>query len=211
MKGDNGTVKTRKTKTIAALCGVVLLVCVAVFGVLLGLKKENVSSNDPLNELPVASVSDEATLRELLLEESERTIEVTGDIEVEKEFIVKGTKTLTGDAELRMALSAEWGQSLLVVSENATLTMDGLVLNGNYVADGIHMKTNGTLTYLSGKIRCTDVYSIQAQGTVTIKDVNIEKAEYIGIFAEKGSVVNVEGGLLKDNAALQDSYCGICT
>ena len=204
MKDDKVTVKTGQTKKLLLAVIVGFIVCAVILGVLWVLKNGNLGgsqvSNETQNELKKVVASDEETLRKLLLEESELSIDVRNDIEVDEQFIVKGTKTLTGDGELRMLLSAEWGQSLLVVSEGASLTMDGLVLNGNYVADGIHMEQNAALTYLSGTIKCTDVYSIQAQGDVTIKGVDIEKAEYIGIFAEKGSLVNIEGGNLTDSA-----------
>ena len=204
MKDDNVTVKTGQTKKLILALIAVFVVCAAILGVLWGLKNGylggNKVSNGTQNELQEVAASDEETLRKLLLEEATLLINVDKDIEVDEQFIVKGTKTLTGDGELKMLLSAEWGQSLLVVTEGASLTMDGLVLNGNYVADGIHMEQNAALTYLSGTIKCTDVYSIQAQGDVTIKGVDIEKAEYIGIFAEKGSLVNIEGGNLTESA-----------
>ena len=204
MKDDNVTVKTGQTKKLILALIAVFVVCAAILGVLWGLKNGylggNKVSNGTQNELQEVAASDEETLRKLLLEEATLLINVDKDIEVDEQFIVKGTKTLTGDGELKMLLSAEWGQSLLVVTEGASLTMDGLVLNGNYVADGIHMEQNAALTYLSGTIECTDVYSIQAQGDVTIKGVDIEKAEYIGIFAEKGSLVNIEGGNLTESA-----------
>ena len=204
MKDDNVIVKTGQTKKVILILAAVFAVCAIALGVLWGLKSgylggSKVNSNTQ-DEVQKVAASDEETLRKLLLEEATLSINVDKDIEVDEQFIVKGTKTLTGDGELKMLLSAEWGQSLLVVSEGASLTMDGLVLNGNYVADGIHMEQNAALTYLSGTIRCTDVYSIQAQGDVTIKGVDIEKAEYIGIFAEKGSLVNIEGGNLTDSA-----------
>lgn len=204
MKDDNVTVKTGQTKKLVLALIAIFAVCAIALGVLWGLKNGYLGgdrvSNETQNELQKVAASDEETLRKLLLEEATLSIHVDKDIEVDEQFVVKGTKTLTGDGELKMLLSAEWGQSLLVVSEGASLTMDGLVLNGNYVADGIHMEQNAALTYLSGTIKCTDVYSIQAQGDVTIKGVDIEKAEYIGIFAEKGSLVNIEGGNLTDSA-----------
>ena len=199
MRNDKAIVKKGKPILLIAIAVIVLM------GTLLaacGAKPEEapVISTEPPVNLTEATAADEATLRELLLNESEMTITVTEDMEVDTQFVVKGTKVLTGDATIRMALSAEWYQSLLLVSDGSTLYMDGLVLDGNYIADGIHMEENANLVYLSGKIWRTDVYGIQASGNVNIQDVNIEKADYIGIYAQKGSVVTIEGGTWTDTA-----------
>ena len=199
MRNDKAIVKKGKPILLIAIAVIVLM------GVLLvscGKKPAQESTDATASiDLPKeATATDEQTLRELLLAEGEMTICVAEDMEVDQQFIVKGTKTLTGDAVIRMSLSAEWYQSLLVVSEGATLNMDGPVLDGNYIADGIHMEENANLVYLSGKIWRTDVYGIQAMGNVSIQDVNIDKAEYIGIYAKKGSKVTIEGGSFTDTA-----------
>lgn len=193
--------KSKKMKKILPVILLVLLVAAAIPTILWGLNHNKPGKTEGvLKEMPKAEASDEETLRKLLLEESERTISVDKDLEVDTQFIVKGKKTLTGNGELRMALRAEWGQSLLVISEGTSLTMDGLVLNGNYVADGIHMEKTGELTYLSGTMKCTDSYGIWAQGKVTIKDIKIDRADYIAVFAQKGSKVDIKGGTLTKTA-----------
>ena len=203
MRNDNAIQKLSRPILLIAVA------CIVLMGSLLTACRTQEAPNSTEPPIPgetiQATAADEAALRELLLQESEMTITVTEDMEVEKQFIVKGKKTLTGDAQIRMSLSAEWGQSLLVVSDGATLVMDGLVLNGNYIADGIHMEENAALTYLSGTIQCTDVYSIQAMGNVNIQNVSIEKAEYIGIYVKRGSHVTIEGGHLT-NTATHDIY-----
>ena len=198
MRSDKAIMKKGKPILLIAIAVIVLMGALLVS---CGKKPAQESTGDEIAQLPKeATVTDEETLRQLLLAEGEMTICVAEDMEVDQQFIVKGTKTLTGDAVIRMALSAEWYQSLLLVSEGATLRMDGLVLDGNYLADGIHMEENAKLDYLSGKIWRTDVYGIQALGNVTIQDVSIEKAEYIGIYAKKGSKVTIEGGNFTDTA-----------
>ena len=199
MRNDKAIVKKSKPILLIAIAVIVLM------GTLLmscGKKPaQDMTDATESMELPKeATVTDEETLRQLLLAEGEMTICVAEDMEVDEQFIVKGTKTLTGDAVIRMSLSAEWYQALLSVSEGATLNMDGLVLDGNYIADGIHMEDNANLVYKSGKIWRTDVYGIQALGDVTIQDVSIENAEYIGLFAKKGSKVTIEGGSFTDTA-----------
>lgn len=203
MRNDKAIVKKGKPILLIAIAVIVLMgTLFAACG-----KAQNAPaiSTEPPANLTEATAADEATLRELLLRESEMTITVTEDLEITEQFQVKGTKVLKGDATIRMALSAEWYQPLLLVSEGATLYMDGLVLDGNFLADGIHMEDNAGLVYLSGTIFRTDVYAIQASGNVNIQNVNIDRADYIGVHAKKGSTVTIEGGSWKD-VATNDIY-----
>ena len=201
---DNATVKTGKAKMIGLVVLVVVLICGILCGALWLWKNHNSKDHTAIsnsNEVKEAVACDEKTLRKLLLEESEISIRVDKDMEIDKQFIVKGKKTLTGNAKIHMALWAELGQSILVLSEDASLTMNGPTLDGNFVADGIHMDSSGssTLTYLAGTIRRTDSYGIHAYGSVTVKDVNVENADLIAIFADRGSEVTMSGGSIKES------------
>ncbi len=198
MKKDNVPVKPGRTKKIVLAVAAVVIVCAAIFGVLWAMNIGNNSGDGDGQkpEIPTGgkvTASDEETLRKLLLEDTELTIQVTDDMEVETGFIVNGTKTLEGTAELRMFLGAELGQAVLAVSEEASLTVDGLVLNGNFNADGIHMESNAELTFLSGTIKYAGGYGIQADGNVALKNVSIEGCEFISIYAQKGSTVDIDG------------------
>lgn len=203
MRNDNAIVKKGRPIALIAIAVIVLM------GTLLAACASEPAVQEPATvpaftepqvEWKDASASNEETLRDLLLQEKDLTITVTGEIEVDTQFQVKGNKTLKGDGLLRMKLSAEWGQALLNVTEGSYLVMDGPVLDGNYIADGIHMEEGAGLTYQSGTIRRTDVYGIQATGNVSVKDISIEQAEYIGIYAKRGSHVIIEGGNLSKNA-----------
>ncbi len=205
MKGENVAGKAGIGKKISLIACIVILVCAAAGLILWGLKSNKTDGDVNNGTTQEVAASDEETLRKLLLEDSNLSIKVEKDLNVEKEFVVNGTKKLTGNAELCMKLSAEWGQALLAVSDGASLTMDGLTLNGNYVSDGIHMGLDSSLTYLSGTIKRTDVYSIWAQGNVVIEDILIDWAEYIGVFADKGSKVEIKGGTWS-NVATNDVY-----
>ena len=106
MRNDNAIVKKSKPILLIAIAVIVLM------GMLLvscGKKPvQEPADNTESIELPKeATVTDEETLRQLLLAEGEMTICVAEDMEVDEQFIVKGTKTLTGDAVIRMSLSAE--------------------------------------------------------------------------------------------------------
>ena len=162
----------------------VLVLCMAIFGILWGISGGELSdirnifgnhTDDEQNSQIETTAEDAATLRELLAKDAEIAIRITDDMEVEEGFIVNGTKTLTGDAVLKMALGAELGQALLKITENSSLTFDGPVLDCNFNSDGIYVEPNATLTSLSGTIKYAGAYGILAYGKVTIKDINIKK------------------------------------
>ena len=188
----------------------VLVLCTAIFGILWGISGGELSDirnifgnhiDDTQNSKIEATAEDAATLRELLAKDAEITIHITDDMEVEEGFIVNGTKTLTGDAVLKMSLGAELGQALLKITENSSLTFDGPVLDCNFNSDGIHVETNATLTSLSGTIKYAGAYGILTYGKVTIKDINIQDSEYISICAQTDSKVNIKGGSIERSAS----------
>ncbi len=202
--------QTPKGKKILAAVMSAVLVCVAIICVFWGQKDDvdtNVDAPVVQEEAQKMTASDEETLRKLLKEDSNLEICVDKDMEITKGFEVNGTKKLTGNAELKMALDAEFEQGLLMVTEGTSLVMDGLVLNGNYVADGIQMEPNATLEYLSGTIKLTDAFGIQANGKVTIKDVSIDEALHTGISAESGCELLMEGGTIKNSASYDMWVC----
>ncbi len=188
----------------------VLVLCTAIFGILWGISGGELSdirnifgnhTDDEQKSKIEATAEDAETLRELLAKDAEITIHITDDMEVEEGFIVNGTKTLTGDAALKMALGAELGQALLKITENSSLTFDGPVLDCNFNSDGIHVEPNATLTSLSGTIKYAGAYGILTYGKVTIKDINIKDSEYISICAQTDSKVNIKGGSIERSAS----------
>ena len=147
----------------------------------------------------VSDVKDEKTLRQLLLLDEELDITVNGDMEIKTGFTVKGTKTLHGDATISANLSLFKVISILKVSENASLTMDGLVLDGNGIAMGVSVEQGGELTYRSGKIIYAGTYGISTGGLTTIEDITISQSAVAAIDAAFGSKVYLRGGTLEDN------------
>ncbi len=186
--------------TIVVLCGVFTVLCVS--GVMPVLTKHGVVSLETALMLKDAtSVSDEETLRELLLMEEDMEIVLKKDIEITDTFSVKGNKTLYGDATIKMDIAGLFEQrSILSVGKGAHLTMNGLVLDGGGMADGVEVRQNGELTYLSGRVQYTR-YGITSHGKVTVEDIDVEHIGTAGIYASFKSKVYVKGGTLRDSYA----------
>lgn len=186
------TNKKTKIKVISVIAALVLLFGIAC------LLKFTVGKNKDVNKDSSANVevtvSNEADLREMLLRDATMTITVTDDMVIEEGFIVNGKKTLKGDAEIEMYIGAAFDQSIFTVSPEATLTMDGLVLDGNHLSDGITVSDGAELTYLSGKMIYTETFGIIADGNVTIKDIVMDHAQEGTVKASSGATVSMEGG-----------------
>lgn len=145
------------------------------------------------------NVTDEMTLRQLLLLDEELEITVTEDIVVKVGFTVNGTKTLRGDATIASNLGIFQPISILEVSNDASLTMDGLVIDGNANAIGIKVSEKGELTYLSGEIIYAGTYGILSNGLTTIEDVSISNCITAAIDAGFKGKVYFNGGELVNN------------
>ena len=79
-----------KKQKILIIVLISVLVCAAGVGTFL-LGRDKQTGKNTVQEV---TVSDEETLRKLLLDDAEMIITVDEDIEIEKQFIVNGTKTL---------------------------------------------------------------------------------------------------------------------
>ena len=141
-------------------------------------------------------VEDEATLRELLLLKKELSIVVTKDIKIDETFIVKGNKTLYGNATISADVAGEYRTMYIFdVQPGASLTMNGLVLDGDGTADGINVGQDAELTYLSGTIQYMR-YGIQTNGKVHFEGGLIQHSTQAGILSSYRSKVYVNGGYL---------------
>ena len=178
-----------------------LLICLTVAGCTGG-QQENPGQNpsDVIGQTEVTAAN-EQELRQYLAQDGELVIHVSNDMQIKEGFCVNGTKTLTGDAELKMKLGAELGYAILSVSENSALTLDGPVLDCNYNADGVFVETGAKLTCLSGTIKRPGAYGILTYGDVTVEDITIENSEFIAICAQTGSQVYVKGGSVKGSSS----------
>ena len=179
--------KKKKRLPIFILLGL-LLICAVFSGLLItgvlkvptvGGQKVDVQTAALIKK--ASNVSDEMTLRELLLLELELDITVTKDIETDETFLVRGTKTLYGDAMLSMDAAGKFKELyVLEVQKNAKLTMDGLTLSGNGMGSGVQVNQRAELVYQSGDMVniCKGIYT---NGKVTIHDVNMKNISYAGI------------------------------
>lgn len=203
IKKENIQQKDKKNKLplIAMLAS--MLACCCIFAVLCVLGVIPIKTGVGYIDLRTAAVvkqatevSDEETLRELLLLKKELSIVVTEDIEIDETFIVKGKKTLYGDATISADVAGEYRTMYIFdVQPGAALTMNGLVLDGDGTADGINVGQDAELTYLSGTIQYMR-YGIQTNGKVNFEDGLIQHITQAGIMASYRSKVYVNGGHL---------------
>lgn len=199
--------KTNKKLSLIVMLSVIIVLCgtfagLSVSGVMPVLTKYGfVSLETALMLKDATSVSDEETLRELLLMEEDMTIVLKKDLEITETFSVKGNKTLYGDASIKMDIAGLFEQrSILSVGKGAHLTMNGLVLDGGGMADGVEVRQNGELTYLDGRVQYTR-YGITSHGTVNVENIDVEHIGTAGIYASFKSKVYVKGGTLRDSYA----------
>lgn len=196
--------KKSKLPLIVAL-SVVLVLCSAfaglcVTGVLPVLTEYGfVSLETALILKDAVKVSDEETLRELLLRDEELNIVLKEDLEISDTFVVVGNKGLYGNAVIKADIAGLFEQrSILSVQKDAHLTMNGLTLDGGGMADGIEVKQNGELTYKAGRVQYVR-YGITAHGTVNVEDIDVEHISTAGIYASFKSKVYVKGGTIRDS------------
>ncbi len=144
------------------------------------------------------NVQDEKTLRELLLVDEKLDIVVTKDIEISDTFLVNGTKTLYGDATIKMNIVGLFTEKgAFQIQGGAALTVDGLTIDGTGMADGIVVNQRAKLTYKSGRMQYVR-YGIRTNGEVTVEDATMEHIATAGVFASFRSKVYVNGGNYSD-------------
>lgn len=174
-----------------------LLLCLLFVGC--GQDKPNSDSGSDV--LTDVTATDEAHLRQLLAQDGELVIRVTEDMQIREGFSVNGVKTLMGDAKLQMQLDAQLGQKILSVSADSSLTLDGPVLDCNYLADGIFVDAGAELISLSGTVMRPGAYGILTYGDVTVEDITISDSEFIAVCAQTGSRVYIKGGQVRGSAS----------
>lgn len=192
----------KKKKRFPILILIIMLLCLAVFGVLIGtgilpvpVGNGQVVDLDTAQLIKQASdVKDERTFRELLLLDMELDITVTGDIEINETLIVEGTKTLYGDATIKADIFGLFQErSVFEIQRDASMTIDGLVIDGNGMSDGYTVNQGAELTYLSGTIKKVR-YGIRTNGLVTVEDVLITTTGRAAVQSLFKSEVTLNGG-----------------
>ena len=192
----------KKRKSFPVIISLIVLLCVTVFGILCGTGVIPVPvGNSQFVDIDTAkliknasNVQDEETLRQLLLLDMELDITVTNDIKVKEAFMVYGKKTLRGDATIAADFFGKFEQiSIFDVQKGASVTMDGLVIDGNGLADGFSIAQNAELTYLKGTLQKVH-QGIITNGTVTIEDIDLHTIGKYGINALFRSDVYLNGG-----------------
>lgn len=199
-----------RKKILTAGLIVLFIIIVAVAVICIGLMKNNIGdtpvigdngSEKPATQEPLSgevTASDEETLRELLLRDEEIIINIANDIEIHKELIVNGKKALKGNAKLTMWLAAADEQAVLSVSDNVSLSMEGVSLDGNGISDGVRVEDGGELTYSSGTIEYTAEYGIRCKGIATLEELHVENALFCGICVENSGKVYLNNCSIKN-------------
>jgi len=157
---------------------------------------------EKLKEEAVNGVQDELTLRILLLLEDKIEIKLVKNLEIIAGMPVKGEKTLTGDASIKIFLGSNnnaMEDGILEIAKGATLHMKGLVLDGNGVCHAVVVPKGATLNYLSGTIQYASSYGIYNLGTLNIEGGTFKQCMAAAIGTQRGSTTLVRGGEFKDN------------
>ncbi len=186
--------------TLIILCSILAICVVSIAGVLVWKNigtKTLVSEEVAIVENGRASAADAAALRELLLKKEEIQITVTEDITVDKTLIVNGKKTLSGKGSIKMALYVVPYEYLVTVADNASLTLDGVTVNGNGIANAIKVEKSANLTFVSGEIAWGNPYGIEVQGKAEIKGGTITDAIHTGVFVGTNGHVEMNAGTIK--------------
>lgn len=143
--------------------------------------------------------ADSKTLRELLLADGKFAIELTENVRIDESLKVNGTKKLVGSKSITMELYAKGFQSVLLVPSGSTLIMDGVTLDGNGIANGVTVEKKAGFTGLSGKILYPVPYGVIVAGTARMKNITIDHSMDIGLCAQEGGKISLEGGKIVDS------------
>ena len=226
---ENHSVNTKqKTKKTVILLAAFFLICAAGLGGLYAWKNvmnqsvEEKDENDNSNTndktaTPVAldengmpedgsditetkQATDVDTLRKLLLEDGRFAIELTENVQIDKELVVKGTKKLVGNKCITMELYAKAFQSVLTVPAGANLILDGVTLDANGIANGVTVEKNAGFTGISGEILYGVPYGVLVEGSARIKDIVIDHSMDIGVCVMEGGKTSIEGSRITNSA-----------
>lgn len=197
--------KTKRKLPLIIMLSIIIVICGSFAGLCISgilpvlMKNGGVSIQTAFLMKDATSVSDEETLRELLLLDEEIDIVLTEDIKIQDTFVVKGTKTLYGNATIKADIAGLFEErSIFSVQKGAHLIMNGMILDGGGMADGIEVKQNGELTYLTGRMQYVR-YGVTTHGTVNVEDIEIEHISTAGIYASFKSSVYMKGGTILDS------------
>ena len=192
--------------SVVVLCGVVTIVT------LVGRQNNEANQTDVQSSEQMATSVEE--LRELLLKPEELTIKLEKDVTIEEPLLVNGTKKLIGKHTISMAMYAKPYQNVLTVSEEASLTIDGIAIDGNGIANGVYVDRMGNLELLSGEILYAFPHGVESKGKVTMEGGVIEHAMTSGMVILSGGEAYLTGGKIVDSVdtALYvnaDAYAGV--
>ena len=166
---------------------------------------QEASAGTGTEAVPTASPSAQLQSEELtefaawLASEEDGTREISGDLVLPSLSYVKGNKTLTGSGSIRMEAAGEY---VLVLDENASLTLDGPTIDGTGSAiNGIYVPASGSLTMKSGSIENLTGHGIRSFGKTEISGGTVRNLGSSWLIAESGSDTSLLGGEFTDSGA----------
>ncbi len=141
-----------------------------------------------------SNVTDEQTLRELLLLDMDLDIVVTESMEIKESFQVNGNKKLSGAVVFDVDAVGSFKETYAFsVNRNASLTVDGIEVDGNALGIGYFVDQKAKLHFISGKIHHA-YKGIVSHGDVVVEDVLMDAIAYGGIHTKYLGKTQVNGG-----------------
>lgn len=188
----------------------IVLVLVLVLGAVL-FKSCGAQDNDPNAGAPTKPIQAEDVLdtdvktleqlQELMLMEEDLEITLNVDLDVDSAIKVVGNKTITGTGKLTAVLGGRDTYSLFEVSNGASLTMEGLYLDGNASADGITVQGGGKADIKNVTIVWPYQYGVAAYDDTTLENVSIDNSPTAAVLVSSGNVT-VKGGEFTNSHSL---------
>ena len=193
MENHSVNVKKKTKRTIILLVAIFLVSAVGLGGVYTWKKMVYQPGVEEVEITEEQKVADADTLRELLANKGTFAIELIEDIRIDEGLVVKGKKTLKGDKSIVMELCANAHQSVITVSKGASLTLEGVTLDANGIANGVTVEKNADFIGTSGEILYGVPYGVLVGGNANIKDLFIDHSMDIGVCVKEGGKASLEG------------------
>ncbi len=199
----------KKGIIIAVIClAVILAAAVGVYAYTQEHKNDQAKEDKPGTEtekkeeaLPdPTNVTDEASLRKLLAADGAIDITVTGEVRTARTFEVKGNKTLRGQGAVAADYDIGVATPLINVKKGASLTVDGLRLDGAGAATVISVDEGAKLSHVSGRIEYAGGFAVSVAGEAALSQgTEILDSSDGALHVLEDGKLTLDGGTYKEN------------
>lgn len=158
--------------------------------------------------------SDENTLRKQLSADGTAEITVTGDVRIKSTMKVNGRKTLKGGVTVSADYDMESASPILDISRGATLTVNGVNLDGGGLTSGILVEKNAKLRHESGEMKYFGGYGVTVYGEAEFfEDTSVSHVGEFAVHVMKDGKAEMTGGRYEDSGSclLDIEKLGECT